>query len=91
MDYRRAIMVWLQRRPEFCRILAICLSGSVIAVAALLFSLAFVRGADTLAAIPRWLWWFISLYAGTAIGICTWLLKASANNGAPPRPRARQA
>jgi len=82
-------MAWLQRRPEFCRILSVCLSGSVIAVATLLFLLAFVRGADVVAAMPRRLWWCISLYAGMAIGICGWLLKAPATKGAPPRPRPR--
>ena len=93
VDYRGAMMAWLQRRPEFCRILSVCLSGSVIAVATLLFLLAFVRGADVVAAMPRRLWWCMSLYAGMAIGICSWLLKAPANKGAPlrPRPRARQA
>ena len=82
-------MVWLQRRPGFCQILTVCPSGSVIVLAALLFLLAFVRGADTVAAIPTWLWWCISLYAGTAIGICSWLLTASVNNRTPPRPRPR--
>src|SRR5437762_330946 len=86
------MMVWLQRRPEFCRILTVYLSGSVIAVAAFLFSLTLARGADAVAGIPPWLWWGISLYTGMAIGICSWLLKAPANHGAPPRPqpRARQ-
>lgn len=82
-------MVWLQRKPEFCQLLAICLSASVIAIAAVLFLVAFVRGADIVAAMPPWLWWCIILYAGNAMGICSWLLKASVNNGAPPRPRPR--
>ena len=89
VGYRRAIMVWLQRKPEFCRIVAVCLSGSVIAVAAFLFLLASVRGADAVSTMPRWLWWCIILYTGNAIGISAWLLKAAANNGAPPRPRPR--
>jgi hypothetical protein len=79
-------MVWLQRRPQFCRILADYLSGSVIAVAVLIFLFAVVNGADAVAAMPRWLWWCIILYTGNAIGICTWLLKATANNGIPTGP-----
>jgi len=78
----RSIMIWLQRKPKFCRIVAVCLSGSVIAVAAGLFLFTFVRGADDVAAMLRWLWWCMVLYSGNAIGICSWLLKA-ANNSAP--------
>ncbi len=77
-------MVWLQRRPEFCRILAVCLSGSVIAIAALLFLLAFVWGADTITAMPRWLWWCIILYSANAIGICSWLLKGQLTTALHP-------
>jgi hypothetical protein len=60
-----------------------------MAVAALLFLLAFVRGTDAVAAIPRW--WCIILYSGNAIGICIWLLKAAANNGAPTQTAATRA
>ena len=93
MGYRRAIMVWLERRPEFCRIVAIYLSGSVIAVAAFLFLLAFLKGADAVSTMAGWLWWCIIVYTGNVIGICIWLLRAAANNGAAPspRPRGRQA
>jgi uncharacterized membrane protein len=86
MNYRQFAIAWLQGRPRFCQVGLWSLTFSVIAITLAIFYIAVSQGADTVAALPRWLWWSIILYTANALGICVWLVRALASNQTPRHP-----
>lgn len=77
------------RSSRFRHTLMIILPTTVIFGVFCLFAFAFLRGADAVATIPRWLWYAASIYSAIAIGLVI-RLDRWASRGQPlnPPPRA---
>jgi hypothetical protein len=77
---------FVKHRWRFPRTLLTGLPASVMIVAVFLFSLALVKGADTVASMPRWVWEGIVVYSGVAIGLTIRLSDIPVHNESPVQP-----
>jgi hypothetical protein len=86
----RFAFIFLRRSHRFTYYLMIFLSATVIFGVVCLFVFAFVRGADAVATIPRWIMYSAFLYSTAAIGL-TLKLDRGARSEQPFQPPPRKA
>jgi uncharacterized RDD family membrane protein YckC len=60
-------------------ILVAGLLSSVILIAFVIFFVAAVSGADAISAMPKWVWFSVAIYSGSAIGLAGRLSETAHN------------